>query len=84
MPCRVPAAETGCLDVRASLALCWHQPVAGGKVRPASCARIAIPFAFAPLLRTYVSEQPDIGGFISCWKLFQEFQEKSVVWGPVG
>lgn len=33
MPCRVPAAETGCLDVGASLALCWRQPVAGGKVR---------------------------------------------------
>lgn len=32
MPSRVPAVETGCLDVRASLASCWRQPGAGGKV----------------------------------------------------
>lgn len=32
MPRCVPAAETGCLDVRGSLALCWHQPMAGEKV----------------------------------------------------
>jgi len=55
-----------------------------GAVCPASCTRIAIPFAFPPLLRTCVSEHPGVRGFISCWKLFQEFQEKSMVWGPAG
>lgn len=65
MPCCVPAAQTGCLDVTASLALCWHQPVAGAKVRS--------------VLGTCVSEHPGIKGFGSCWKLFQEFQEKLVI-----
>lgn len=65
MPCRVPAAQTGCLDVTASLALCWHQPVASAEVRS--------------VLGTCVSEHPDVKGFISSWKLFQEFQEKPMV-----
>lgn len=56
----------------------------GGALGPASRTPIASLFDFAPLLRTCVSEHPGIRGFISCWKLFQEFQEKSMVWGPVG
>lgn len=52
-----------------------------GALCPASCAHTAVLLDFAPLLRTCVS---GIRGFISWWKLFQVFKEKSMVWGPTG
>lgn len=67
----------GCGPVLAPARGWWE-----GALCPASCTPVTLLCGFTALLRDLGVS--GIRGFISCWKLCQEFQEKSVVWGAAG